>query len=106
MLLKKRFMDHVICSLPALNCGGEKTEGSNTNISTSFGVNFWSNEKIDVYITYPLTSLSIKSSLFDCIVFVYRKSLRALKYGPFSGTRNKLLPAIFLQNNLFFDPIF
>ena len=49
---------------PSLTAGGDKTQGSNTIMSTSFALKFWSNEIIDAY---PLHWLSVKSCSLDFI---------------------------------------
>ena len=47
--------DHVIFSLPQTAAGGDKTEGSNTIMSTSFALKFWSNKIINVDIILSST---------------------------------------------------
>ena len=47
---------------PKTAAGGNKTEGSNTIMSTSFALKFWSNKIIDVNIILSITLTQLQAS--------------------------------------------
>ena len=54
-------------SPPPPQTAADKTEGSNTIMSTSFALKFWSNKIIDVNMILSITLLSVKSCSLDFI---------------------------------------
>ena len=65
--------DHVIYSPPQSAAGGNMTEGSNTIMSTSFALKYWSNKLGDVDIILSIT-LTVKTCT-EIGAFLYDFSL-------------------------------
>ena len=62
-----------MCSIPPKAARGKKTQGSNSIMSTSFALKFWSNKIIDIDIIQSIT-LTLSKKLF--IGFYQGKNLR------------------------------